>query len=66
MSYDDARRQFQENVDLLSGTNNRADNLMWNLSAGLANIAEGLSNDLSGIESDLINILRRLDSIESK
>lgn len=66
MSYEDAIRQFKENVNLLSGTNNKADNLMWNLSAGLANIAEGLSYDLREIESQLADVLQRLDQIESK
>ncbi len=51
MSYEDAIRQFKENVNLLSGTNNKADNLMWNLSAGLANIAEGLSYDLRELKA---------------
>ena len=66
MSYEDAIRQFKENVNLLSGTNNKADNLMWNLSAGLANIAEGLSYDLREIESQLADVLQRLDQIKSK
>jgi len=66
VSYEDAIRQFKENVNLLSGTNNKADNLMWNLSAGLANIAEGLSYDLREIESQLADVLQRLDQIKSK
>ncbi len=60
MSYDDARRQFQENISLTNNTDNRADNIMWNLSAGLANIAEGLNSDLSEIKNQLVDILQRL------
>lgn len=60
MSYDDARRQFEENVSLTHNTNNREDNIIWNLSAGLANIAEGLNDDLSEIKDQLADILQRL------
>lgn len=66
MSYEDAVRQFNENVSLVSDTNNKADNLMWNLSAGLANIAEGLSYDLIGIKGQLADIKERLAQLESK
>ena len=52
MSYDDARRQFEENVSLTNNTDNRAGHIIWNLNAGLANIAEGLNNDLSEIKDN--------------
>jgi len=63
MSYDDARRQFQDNVRL---TDNVDDPLTWNLNAGLANIAEGLTYDLTGIKNQLAAILQRLGQLESK
>jgi len=66
MSYDDASRQFEENVSLTHNTNNREDNIIWNLSAGLANIAEGLNDDLSEIKGQLEDISQRLARIESK
>ena len=60
MSYNDARRQFEENVSLTNNIDNRADHIIWNLNAGLANIAEGLNNDLSEIKDQLVDILQRL------
>jgi hypothetical protein len=63
MSYQDAMRQFQENVNL---TNNINDPLTWNLNAGLGNIAESLSYDLTEIKSQLTAILQRLSQLESR
>jgi hypothetical protein len=63
MSYQDAMRQFQENVNL---TNNINDPLTWNLNAGLENIAESLSYDLTEIKSQLTAILQRLSQLESR
>lgn len=60
MSYDDAMKQFRENVALTEGK--RGDLLsdtMWNLNAGLMNITEGLARDLAEIKS-------RLGQLESK
>jgi len=60
MSYDDAMKQFQENVALTKGkTGDLLSDTMWNLNAGLMNIAEGLARDLAEIKS-------RLGQLESK
>ena len=63
MSYEDAMRQFQENVNLTDST---TDVLTWNLNAGLANIAESLSYDLAAIKNELAVISQRLAQLESK
>ena len=63
MSYQDAERQFEENVRLVDAT---SDALTWNLNAGLANLAEALSYDLAAIKSDLAVILQRLGQLKSK
>ena len=57
MSYQDAIRQFQENIRLVDATN---DSLTWNLNAGLANLTEALSQDLATIRNSLQTIAEML------
>ena len=66
MSYQDAMKQFGENIKLTEGKGDLLRDTMWNLNAGLANIAEGLDYDLAKIKSQLDDILQRLVQLESK
>jgi len=63
MSYQMAKEQFQENVELTDRIN---DPKTWNLNAGLENLTVALSEDLATIKSSLQTIEEMLRQAKFK
>lgn len=66
MGYQEAMKQFQENVRRTDASSDHNDCLMWNLNAGLGNLTEALSQDLREIKNSLQTILEMLQRVKSK
>jgi hypothetical protein len=62
MSTHDARKQLNENGDLLRGKTDAHSLVLWNLSAALLNIV----NEIESIQASLSSIESKVKSIQSK
>ncbi len=54
MSYENAEKCFNENINLVSPTGNDRERIMlWNLNTGLTRLASALSQDIGHLEAQI-------------
>lgn len=59
MSFHDAKRRFDENLELMGGPDQ--DPLTWNLNTGLSELAESIQRSLEQLHSRLDRLERALE-----